>query len=274
MNKEIVEKEKDKKDETPIVEKEEKEQPKEQSNREKLKALVTELLGTEEVQDDEELDAKLHDLLIDLNDYRTSSQENNETLMSLFQAEPTLGKILSDMRDGATLSIAIGRHLDPESIVPQEGDPDYEAWAKEKDERINRLNARKESQENYEKNLIASEQIIREFVEESGFDEEQTAEFMSFLDAFTSDLLDGKVSKDTLVKLSKVLTADAEKEEAVKLAEVRGKNQAIEAEKKKPQDGDGLPDLSSGGGAATEEPQQKDDYIGNLVAIQKKRNRL
>jgi hypothetical protein len=245
-----------------------------QTKKEMFLAFAKNALGDgDDYGDEEKFYEGLHRHMGDLSDYRSNSMAKNDELLALFQQEPTLAKIVSDLRDGAPFMVALGRHIDRESIVPQEGDPDYEGWAKGKEERMAKLEEKRNFDKTYQENLGGTEAAIKEFAEENELDEEGIKELMELLDGFVADLFNGKISKETLAKFHKGLTADSKAQEAAELAGIAGRNAAIEAKKVEKKEGDNLPNVGGGGTKETLE-KPAPSKIDKIVNSQKKRERL
>lgn len=211
----------------------------------------------------EDYDAALEEMLTGLVAFRQKSSDANRILAELFDANPELGLVVKDMMDGATLREALARHIDKDDLIPVEGDPDYEGWNKNKSERLSAMEARKKRQEEFDSNLEFSASAIREFASENNMTEEQAANFLAPFDDMLAEINSGKMTKETLSKLKRVVDFD----EAVKAAReeglMAGRNENITAKRESAPKGDGLPHISGSGGTNTN--ARKSEWIDDVV---------
>lgn len=219
---------------------------------------------------DEEYDTALDEYLGDLEGYRERGETANQKLVTLFEAEPQIGQMVRDMLNGATFREALARHFTPEEFTAMEGDPDYEGWSKNKLTREESIAKRKQFEQERDANLEFSSQAISEFATENGMSEDDAAAFLAPFDEMLTEINSGKITKDTLKKLKKMMDYDNDVTQAKTQGEISGRNQNIVAKRETAPKGDGLPTLSKSSETPDSAPKPK-SWIDGLVEKEKKR---
>ena len=176
-----------------------------------------------------------------LSEYQKKNQAVNENMIKTFNSNPELAGFMRDVMKGAPISEAIARNLDVDSIKPMEGEPDYDKWNESLAERKKRLADQEAYLKSIDENVNSTVEEIKNFQQEAGLSDEDTQTFIKQVDAFVADAITGKVSKQVLQMLHKAFTAD----DQIKAAEIKGRNENIEAKKVVKKDGDGMPDIRS-----------------------------
>ncbi len=229
----------------------------------KLKKRIQDVYPGREFASDDEIDDAGEE-------YMVSRETADKALTELFDEHPEIVKVLSDLRDGApSFRAAISAHYSPEELTPQEGDKDYEAWAKSAGSRSQRLEEKKKIDEEYEANIESSIQSIQEFAKENEMDDAATLIFIDKVQGFFDGYNKGLISKDFLSLLNKGLGVEKYGEDRYNEGLVHGRNKQIEAKKINTKEGDGIPSLS-GGGEMPIAPKTKtaeergDDYMDYL----------
>lgn len=204
-----------------------------------------------------------------LSDYRDKSQKANSKLIEVFETNPTVADILKDVIDGADLRVAIARHFSADDLVPEEDDPDFDAWKENAQKREENIKNSKEQTKELAKNTEKSKETIKSFAEKNKLSEKETTQFLETIDQSLDNLYKGVVSEDFLEKMLQAYNYKKDVKQAAELGEVKGKNKKIEA-KKKEKAGDGVPKVQKG--AVEEEGSESDDHLGNIIAREKARN--
>ncbi|HHU35570.1 MAG TPA: hypothetical protein GXZ49_10190 [Bacteroidetes bacterium] len=194
----------------------------------------------------EDYDEAVEELLNTLIEFKVKSSEANKILSEIFDANPELGLVVKDMRDGATFREAMARHIDPSELTPIEGDPDYEGWSKNKSERIAALEERKKREDDFNANLELSAAAIKEFAAENNMTDEQASTFLAPFDDMLAEINSGKITKETLIKFKRIMDYEKDVEAARKEGLMAGRNENITAKREKAPKGDGLPHLTGG----------------------------
>jgi hypothetical protein len=204
--------------------------------------------------------------LEELREYKAMMEKDNQLIMDVLDAEPRLAKIFQDLSMGATLREALARHFDPDDLTAQEGDPDYEAWEKNRTARAEDLKKYKEMDEKISANKELTQSEIREFAKENSMTDEQAMEFLGQLDELFSNVYAGLIDRKTLAFLKKAIDADQMVSDAREEGEIEGRNAKIKEQVAPAKVGDGLPKIATADNApAPEAPVKKKGYIESIM---------
>lgn len=203
--------------------------------------------------------------LEELRRYKAAMEEANQVIMDVLDAEPVLAKIIQDISMGATFREAIARHIDPEDLVAQQGDPDFEAWEKNRTARSEELGKRKEMDEKLAANKEMTMAEIRAFAEEHNMTPEAATDFLGQLDELFTNVYSGLIDRKTLNLLKKAIDADQMVAEAKQEGEIEGRNAKIKETIAPTKVGDGLPKVAATENPVQEAPPKKKGYIENLL---------
>lgn len=223
---------------------------------------------------DDDYDTALNEHLDELEGYKERGTTANKKLIALFESEPQVGNLVRDMVNGATFREALARHISPDELTAVEGDPDYEGWTKNKTEREKRLEERKKRESDRDTNLTASQKEIEAFAKENNMDDKAAEEFLSQIDSMLEEFNSGRVTKDNLARVQRMLNYEKDIEKAKEDSRIAGRNENIVAKKETEQPaGDGLPRPSK---TSTEVNPRKNEptYMDNLLTQVKKRQVL
>lgn len=169
--------------------------------------------------------------------------EAQQRFAEALNKEPELAQVLSDVISGKRgAAAALVRYFGRDMLNAEEGSPEYEEITKSEDERMQELESRKASDEEYNKNLEASQEALTSFASQHNIN----------IDDFLGDVYDkildpifsGNYTPEVLDVLFKGLNYDADIEESFNAGTVKGKNTNIEKMKKESV-GDGQPSLSN-----------------------------
>lgn len=219
-------------------------------------------MPTDETESIESLKAKI----AELEDYKARNEEANQKIMDVLDAEPVVAKIIQDIALGASFREAIARHIDIEDLQAAEGDPDFEGWNKNREERAKSLTERRAWEDELDANREMSISEVKAFAEEMKMTPEQMLEFLSNVDELTSNLVRGRIDRKLLGLIKKAVDYDQAVTEAAEVGEVAGKNAKIVTEKITPKDGDGLPKITAADDIEVEKQPKKKGYIERLLA--------
>ncbi len=222
-------------------------------------------------ESDDDYDKAMDEHLDNLEGYRERGKVANQKLISIFQSEPAVGSFMRDVMDGSSVRAALARHFDPSELVPQEGDDDHEAWLKNKTDREERMTKKQKRDADYEANTKATNQAIEEFVTENKWDDAAAGDFLGYVDQVISDIMGGKLTKDTLMMFKRARDYAADMQRAADEAKIAGRNEKIVAEREAEEPkGDGLPKLSSTT-PKPEPPKKPQQWIDGLLETKKAR---
>lgn len=165
---------------------------------------------------------------------------------------PELGQIMGDLAKGVPIKVALAKIFDPEDLAVDQGDDDYEAYAKALADR-KAMQAEKDSRKKmFEENSKKTSAAAEEFFTDKS-DEERDG-FIDFMDSFSMDLYNGLVSINTLQKLWQAYKYDENIANATEAGRISGKNEQIEIKREKRKAVDGLPENKNTAASEVKQP--------------------
>lgn len=214
----------------------------------------------------EDYDSALDEHLDRLEKYEERGKKVNAELINIFETNPEIGAMLKDIKDGATVRQALARHFDPADLTPEEGDPDYEGWKKNKADREEKLTKRREFETQYANNLKAAEKELDDFMKENKLDDKTMEEFFDKTQAILDDFHNGKITKSLLTTVKRGLSWEADIKAAREEGVIAGRNEKIVAERQKESKevGDGLPRVGQSSDNPDTSGQQEENYFAEL----------
>lgn len=145
---------------------------------------------------------------------------------------------------------AVVKVFSQEDLIPQEGDEDYEAYRTAYTERLDGLKKREAQTKEIDDNEVKSMETIDRFCEEKSLDDEQKEQLVGVINDHFTELLYKRISPEMLEGFLKQMSYDDAVAEAEKAGLIRGRNEQIEAKRRRERvaaDGDGLPGIGGGG---------------------------
>lgn len=231
----------------------------------KLRMRLKERYADIEPQTDEDwraLEDRFVDETSEMESELASYKEANMTLQELVEMNPELGSFLVDLAvNKMPLSVAFARNMDMDSIIPQEGDPDMDAYKQAYKERLSQKEKRKQIDETILKNEQESLDRIDAFASAKGLSEEQKQKLLDAIEQDISDILQKNITDRILDVYYKDMVFEDEVSAAQKAGEITGRNAVIEQNWSKPNTGDNIPDIS-GGGAIEDKPKKETIFTG------------
>lgn len=195
-------------------------------------------------EDDEEIYGQIYD------DYDQYEQEldgykgREKALSDMFAADPRSAQFLTDMHNGVDPIVGMVKHFGIE-IKDVLDDPEMqEKIADANKEYVERVATSRKLDEEYEHNLDATLETLRQFKEERGLSDEQIDEAMDALLGIVKDGVMGKFSPQTLDMIVKAINHDSDVAAASEEGEVAGRNAKIAEKLRKSKKGDGLAPLN------------------------------
>lgn len=235
----------------------------------KLFEKAKEFFPDKEFSNDDDLDDHFISQYSQLNDYQKRNQEANKKVLETLKAEPKLGDILRDMSKGMPFHVALAKHVDLSKIEPQEGEPDWDAYSKARDERLKKVKDDETYQETLTKNQEASRKTIREFFDSKKMDENTVNEFADYVDGIYKKMSEGIIDSDILNAFHNAKNFESELAKAKDIASISAKNQEIDLKKADKKEGDGLPVVGQGN-KAQEKQREKGPLDSVFESIEKK----
>lgn len=202
--------------------------------------------------DDDALYGAAAEELGELRSWRKGRETSDKELVAILKSHPKIAMVLQYIAQGAPELEALSRVFDPEDLVRYEDEPDYEQWQEGKKKREQDMKESEERAGQYDLNYKESLSTVEAFCSENGLDEEAKTKLLDSLFAVYDDLIDGKVSSETLMLFHKGNTHDEDVADAAAQGKIDGRNEKIDVKKKDSIKGDALPEIEGGGGGATE----------------------
>ena len=226
-------------------------------------------------EDDAELENGVADWLEEadksLADYRTA----DEKIRSIAEKYPEIMAIADDLakNPGMPLGVAIRRNIDEDELEVGEDDPGFEQLRKSREERASRRKAREEYQQQLDRNLEASREIVEKYLADNEMSEEEAAALGKYVDDIMEAYLDGRLTVDVLNMFRNAMNYSKDVADAREVGKVEGMNANIDAERQRRQEAtDGLPGPgSSTGQIAPPAPAVPSDMIDEILKRNERR---
>jgi hypothetical protein len=226
-------------------------------------------------EDDAELENGVADWLEEadksLADYRTA----DEIIRSIAEKYPEIMAIADDLakNPGMPLGVAIRRNIDEDELEVGEDDPGFEQLRKSREERASRRKAREEYQQQLDRNLEASREIVEKYLADNEMSEEEAAALGKYVDDIMEAYLDGRLTVDVLNMFRNAMNYSKDVADAREVGKVEGMNANIDAERQRRQEAtDGLPGPgSSTGQIAPPAPAEPSDMIDEILKRNERR---
>ena len=226
-------------------------------------------------EDDAELENGVADWLEEadksLADYRTA----DEKIRSIAEKYPEIMAIADDLakNPGMPLGVAIRRNIDEDELEVGEDDPGFEQLRKSREERASRRKAREEYQQQLDRNLEASREIVEKYLADNEMSEEEAAALGKYVDDIMEAYLDGRLTVDVLNMFRNAMNYSKDVADAREGGKVEGMNANIDAERQRRQEAtDGLPGPgSSTGQIAPPAPAEPSDMIDEILKRNERR---
>lgn len=179
-------------------------------------------------------------------DKRYQDIADREVLLNdFFDKNPKMAAVLSDVEQNIPFPAAMKRYYSDEELSMNEGDEGWDAYLQAEEDYRKSMEDRKGKLKSFEDELASSEKVIKAYAEKEGLSEEQIQNRLEKLQAYMTDMSEGRITEDFLNVLAKGIDYDEDIEGAADAAYKKGKNEKIETEMAN-LEGDGLPELSKG----------------------------
>ena len=201
-------------------------------------------------EDDEEIYGQIYDdydqYEQDLNGYK----DREKAMSDMFAADPRSAQFLADMHNGQDPYVGLVKNFGV-NIEDVLHDPKMqEQIAEANKEYVERVAKSRKLDEEYEKNMDASLETLRQFQEERGMSDDQIDEVFGALITVVRDGVMGKFSKETLAMFVNAINHDSDVASASEEGRVAGRNDKIVEGLRKRDKGDGTAPLNGKNGGA------------------------
>lgn len=199
--------------------------------------------------DEEVLFGQINDDYDDYDNRISNYEEREKKLGDMFTSDPRSAAFLINWRDGADPIVELVRQFGSD-ITDAANDPErIDAIAKANKEYAERVAKDKELQEQYEKNLEASLQMLDDMEKTQGVSSGDIDAAMELLIAVTGDALVGKFAPESVQMALRAIRHDEDVQTAAENGEIRGRNAKIDMTLRKPSRGDGMPQINGANNA-------------------------
>ena len=211
-------------------------------------------------EDDEEIYGQIYDdydqYEQDLNGYK----DREKAMSDMFAADPRSAQFLADMHNGQDPYVGLVKNFGV-NIEDVLHDPKMqEQIAEANKEYVERVAKSRKLDEEYEKNMDASLETLRQFQEERGMSDDQIDEVFGALITVVRDGVMGKFSKETLAMFVNAINHDSDVASASEEGRVAGRNDKIVEGLRKRAKGDGTAPLSGKNGGAPKNKRNMDIF--------------
>lgn len=214
------------------------------SNKDLLRERFQTKYPEDNFEDEEAYYGKILNDFNDADDKIAKYQEDEKKMVDMFNSDPRSALIWNAIKEGKNPYVQVVRIMGKdglEAIVNDENLQDELEQGNE--EYLKRIAEEQRLQEEYSKNLEETLRIVDEKQKADGLTDDEIDAALKFLVGIVSDGVMGKFSSENIDMALKAINHDADVEDAVSDAEVRGKNAKIEETLKKNNRGDGIPNL-------------------------------
>lgn len=186
-------------------------------------------------------------------------REQAQKMSDMFTADPRSASVLQDLAGGEDIVVSLVKRFGEDTIREALDNPDnLDKLAEANRERLERLSSESKYEEEYKRNIEASDNFIGEVQTELGLTDEQVDEVITFIHQIVSDGIRGIFKRETIEMALKALNYDQAIATAQHEGEVAGRNAKISEKLRKTQKGDGLPQLGGASNASTQaQPQAR-----------------
>ena len=220
------------------------EETKTKSRREGMTERLKKRYPDREWPDDEALFAQISDDYDEYDNTVNGYKEREEKLTDLFTRDPRSAQFLTDMARGDDPWIAVIKRLGMDGVTDLINIPEkQEAYAKANQEYVDKLAEEQTIEEEYEKNFSESLQMLEKVQAEQGLSDDEIDAAYELIVRIANDAVLGKFSEETVLMALKAVNHDADVEAAQNEGLIAGKNYKVEEKLRKPNRGDGTPNL-------------------------------
>lgn len=201
-------------------------------------------------EEDEEIYGQIYDdydqYEQDLSDYK----DREKTISDMFAADPRSAQFLADMHNGQDPYVGLVKNFGV-NIEDVLHDPEMQQQIAEANkEYVERVAKSRQLDEEYEKNMDASLETLRQFQEERGMSDELIDAVVDSVLTVVRDGVMGKFSKETLAMFVNAINHDSDVASASEEGRVAGRNDKIVEGLRKRDKGDGTAPLNGKNGGA------------------------
>ncbi len=207
-----------------------------------------------EYPDDEALFSQINDDYEDYDGYK----DRESKLVDMFNKDSRSAQFITDMARGEDPWINVIKRLGIDGITDLLNDPSkQDVYAEANKQYVETLAREKELEEEYKTNLQSSLELLEKIQQERGLTDDQIDAAYDLINQIANDAVLGKLSEQTVDMALKAINHDSDVQNATSEGLIAGKNTKIEEKLRKPNKGDGTPNLQGSNNAPSKQQKRR-----------------
>lgn len=171
-------------------------------------------------------------------------EEEDAKMQELMEKNPQSAAFLMGMAQGEDFLVNLQKNFGEDIVEAMQNPEKLKELAAANKEYHEKIADAKKAEEEWEANMTASLENLRQAQEESGMTDEEVTEAMDKLIGVVDAYNSGNIDMETIKLFLNAINHDTDVENAARQAEVRGRNANIEEQqRKRKQNTDGIPQL-------------------------------
>lgn len=224
-------------------------------------------------ESDADFEAFVKEKLTENEESLSGYKEADGKIVEVLDEYPELYAVVQDLIDGKPIEVALAANIDLEDITPLPDEEMYKQYEDAKNTRKERKTKIETMRKEFDTNLEASREVIKEYFEEKGLTDENAEDYASFIDNHIAEYNRGIVTKEFLDLFYKARNYAKDVIEAEEQGAIKGKNAKVDAEReKRATETDGMPVGGSSIGVKEDIPQEDDLFAE--ISRNSRRNRM
>lgn len=248
------------------------ETPIESEGAETLRAFVETTYG-KTFESDADFEAFVKEKLTESEESLSGYKDADGKIMEILDEYPELYAVVQDLIDGKPIEVALASNIDLEDITPLPDEDMYKQYEDAKNTRKERKAKVEAYRKEFDTNMEASRETIKEYFEEKAMTDEDATDYATFIDNHIAEYNRGIVTKEFLDLFYKARNYAKDVIEAEEQGAIKGKNAKVDAEReKRATETDGMPVGGSSIGVKEDVPEENDLFAE--ISRNSRRNRM
>lgn len=224
-------------------------------------------------ESDADFEAFVKEKLTENEESLSGYKEADGKIIEVLDEYPELYAVVQDLIDGKPIEVALAANIDLEDITPLPDEEMYKQYEDAKNTRKERKTKIETMRKEFDTNLEASREVIKEYFEEKGLTDENAEDYASFIDNHIAEYNRGIITKEFLDLFYKARNYAKDVIEAEEQGAIKGKNAKVDAEReKRATETDGMPVGGSSIGVKEDVPEENDLFAE--ISRNSRRNRM
>lgn len=224
-------------------------------------------------ESDADFEAFVKEKLTENEESLSGYKEADGKIVEVLDEYPELYAVVQDLIDGKPIEVALAANIDLEDITPLPDEEMYKQYEDAKNTRKERKTKIETMRKEFDTNLEASREVIKEYFEEKGLTDENAEDYASFIDNHIAEYNRGIITKEFLDLFYKARNYAKDVIEAEEQGAIKGKNAKVDAEReKRATETDGMPVGGSSIGVKEDVPEDNDLFAE--ISRNSRRNRM